>query len=91
MNAHSVSGRKLSEGIEMAMTVKQIASAICEYNVHLRRVPIISTNGLHSGLMVQGMSKMLVYRAMLVLLIPISLYIISEIDVIAWYGSPEAK
>ena len=25
------------------------------------------------------------------LLIPISLYIISEIDVIAWYGSPEAK
>ena len=83
INAQSVSGKKLLDGIEIATMVKQMASAICEYNVHLRRVLIISTKGLHNGFMVQGMSNMLVYRAMSPLLIPISLYIMSEMDVIA--------
>ena len=91
IKAQSVSGRKYDVGTLIATMVKQTASAICEYNVHLRRVLIISTKGLHKGFMVQGISNILVYKAISVLLIPISLYIMSEMDVIAWYGSPEAK
>ena len=84
MNAQSVSGRKLPDGIETATMEKLMASAICEYSVHLRRVLIISTNGLHNGLIVHGISKMLVYMAIVALSMPISLYIMSEIDVMAW-------
>ena len=91
IKAQSVSGRKYVVGTLIATMVKQKASAICEYSVHLRLVLIISTKGLHSGFMLQGISSMLVYKAISVLLIPISLYIMSEMDVIAWYGSPEAK
>ena len=84
MKAQSVSNRKFPDGIDNATKAKHRASAICEYNVQLRRVPNISTNGLHNGLMVQGISKMLVYMAIEALSIPISLYIISEIEVMAW-------
>ena len=91
IKAQSVSGRKYAVGTLIAIMVKQMANAICEYIVHLRRVLIISTKGLHNGLMVHGISNMLVYKAISALLIPMSLYIMSEIEVIAWYGSPEAK
>ena len=73
------------------MIAKQMASSSWDTRVHLRLVPIISTMGLHNGLMVQGISKRLVYIAIWALLMPISLYMMSDIDVMAWYGSPDAK
>ena len=91
MKAQSVSNRKFPDGMDNATKAKQRASAICEYNVQLRRVPNISTNGLHNGFIVQGISRMLVYMAIVALFIPMSLYMMSDIDVIAWYGSPDAK
>ena len=84
MNMHSVNGRKLPAGMAKAAMMNESASSSCDVTVHLRRVPIISTNGLHSGLMVHGISRKLVYKAIWVLLTPISLYMISDIDVIAW-------
>ena len=91
MNAANVSSIKLLEGTAKATAAKQNTRSSCEYNVQFLLVPIISTNGLHSGFIVQGIRSMLVYRAMLALSTPMSLYIISDIDVMAWYGSPEAK
>ena len=74
------------EIFEMAKQIaaKHIASNNCDANVHLRLVLTISTMGLQRGFIVQGMSNRLVYRAILSLPIPISLYIMSDIDVMAW-------
>ena len=83
-NAMSVSARKLLDGITNAIVAKQMLSSNCEISVHLRRVLIISTMGLHKGFMVQGMSSRLVYKAIWALPMPISLYIMSDIDVMAW-------
>ena len=80
----SVSVRKWFDGMTAAIAAKQMASSSCEANVHLRLVLIISTMGLHSGFIVQGMSNRLVYMAIFALPMPISLYIMSDIDVIAW-------
>ena len=83
-NAISVSVRKWLDGITKAMIAKQAASNSCDASVHLRLVLIISTMGLQSGFIVQGISNKLVYKAIWALLIPMSLYIMSDIDVMAW-------
>jgi hypothetical protein len=59
-NVASVSVRKCFDGITNAIAAKQATSINCDANVHLRLVLIISTMGLHSGLIVQGMSNRLV-------------------------------
>ena len=83
-SAASVSIRKWLDGTAKAMVAKHIASSNCDVSVHLRRVLTISTMGLHSGFIVQGMSNRLVYMVILSLPMPMSLYIMSDIDVIAW-------
>ena len=82
--AVSVSVRKWFDGMTAAIAAKQMASSSCEANVHLRLVLIISTMGLHSGFIVQGISSRLVYRVIWALSMPMSLYMMSDIDVMAW-------
>ena len=83
MNAAIVNRRKWLDGIVNAIMAKQATNSSCDIRVHLRLVLTISTMGLHRGLMVQGINSMLVYMAISASPIPMSLYMMSEIDVIA--------
>jgi hypothetical protein len=64
---------------------------ICIAMTHQRFVRIISTNGLHRGLITQGRYSNDVYMAISPFDIPIFVNIITEIVFTIKYGMPSAK
>jgi len=83
--------KKAGPWIENATSASPSDTRYCMAIIQNRLVRVISTNGLHSGLMTHGRYSQLVYSAISVLEMPNRLYMTTDMVMTITYGMPSEK